>query len=99
MSGPLTLALPAALTLREAGPTLKQFAAQIQAASGAVRLDASGLEQLDSATLAVLLDCRRQAQSKHLAFEVANPPERLLALARLYGVMDLLGFTESAVQA
>lgn len=100
MSSPFTLALPASLTLREAGPTLRQFGAEIQGCSATgVRLDAGALQQLDSATLAVLLDCRRQAQGRQLRFEVVNAPERLVALARLYGVLELLGLADQSAAA
>lgn len=87
-----TLRLPAALTLREARAALATLAEAIASAPGpTIAIDASALMQIDSASLAVLLECRRLAQARQRGFEVHHPPGRLVDLARLYGVADLLG--------
>ncbi len=86
------LSLPAALTLREARSALATLAQAIASATGpTIAVDASALTQIDSASLAVLLECRRLAQGRQRGFEVHHPPGRLVDLARLYGVADLLG--------
>ena len=85
------LLLPATLTAREARDTLAMLT---QALAGepqsGVSVDASGLQQLDSAALAVLLECRRLALAWGKPFSIRQAPEKLAALARLYGVDDLL---------
>jgi phospholipid transport system transporter-binding protein len=55
-----------------------------------VVLDASALDQFDSSALAVLLFCQRQAKAVGQVLAVMGAPARLLQLARLYGVADLL---------
>ena len=56
----------------------------------AVVADASGLTKFDSSAIAVLLECRREAQIQGKSFSVRGLPERLRALAALYGVAQLL---------
>lgn len=91
------IALPAQLTLRDAGVALRALGPAIaQAAEATITLDAGALAQIDSAALAVLLECRRQAAARQRQFEVVNAPPRLTELARLYGVQDLLALRESA---
>ena len=53
-------------------------------------IDASGLQQFDSAALALLLECQRLAQASGRAFAVRGVPPKLGQLARLYGVEALL---------
>jgi phospholipid transport system transporter-binding protein len=90
------IALPAQLTLRDASLALRALEPAIaQAAEATITLDAAALAQIDSAALAVLLACRRQAESRQRHFEVVNAPARLAELARLYGVQDLLALRES----
>ena len=52
--------------------------------------DASALKDFDSAALAVLLDCRREALAAGKTFHIAHMPARLRDLATLYGVNELL---------
>lgn len=87
------LVLPAQLTHAEApacGRMLAQAIRAMPAGSGVAVADASALQQFDSSALAVLLDCRREALAAGLQFAVTGLPERLHALATLYGVADLL---------
>ena len=53
-------------------------------------IDFAGITGVDSSAVALLLEWRRQAQrlGKQLAF--VNLPANLLALARLYGVEELI---------
>jgi phospholipid transport system transporter-binding protein len=92
MSADATLALPAALTLREARSALDSLSSAIASASeSTITVDARALTLIDSASLAVLLECRRLAQARGRGFEVQGAPARLVDLARLYGVDQLLG--------
>jgi phospholipid transport system transporter-binding protein len=85
------LLLPATLTAVEARTTLRMLAQALTAEpdSGVV-IDASALQEFDSAALAVLLECQRQAQAWGRPFAVRQAPAKLAALAKLYGVDALL---------
>ncbi|MET0336089.1 MAG: STAS domain-containing protein [Rhizobacter sp.] len=102
------LVLPASVTLQDARDTQRmlsqalQQAAQAkgqQAPGGPVTVDASGLQQFDSAALAVLLECQRLASAWGQGFAVRNAPKKLAELARLYGVDTLLMPSETAAPA
>ena len=85
------LLLPAALTAREARDTQRLLAQALQREpeSGVV-VDASNLQQFDTAALSVLLECQRQSQAFGKSFALRNAPAKLAALAKLYGVATLL---------
>ena len=87
---PAVIALPATVTMNDAGATRAALALQLAAAELPV-IDASGLQVLDTAALAVLLDCRRQAQALGRSLRITGVPPKLLQLAQLYGVEALLG--------
>ncbi|WP_022982441.1 lipid asymmetry maintenance protein MlaB [Ideonella sp. B508-1] len=92
------LHLPAQITLSEARQVRDTLLSQIHAETGAeLVLDASALTQVDSATLAVLLACRRQAPARRWVIQGA--PAQLSDLARLYGVDSLLGLQARAAQS
>ena len=85
------LLLPAALTAREARDTQRLLAQALQREpEGGVLVDASNLQQFDTAALSVLLECQRQSQAFGRSFAVRNAPAKLAALAKLYGVATLL---------
>lgn len=90
-AGTTAIALPATLTLDEAGQVLRELSAALASASQPV-LDASTLVTLDTAALAVLLDCQRQAATRGKTLRVVGAPPKLSQLARLYGVEGLLAF-------
>ncbi|MCI4430312.1 MAG: STAS domain-containing protein [Burkholderiales bacterium] len=90
------LLLPATLTAREARDTLRMLALAIEGQADAVVVDASSLLQFDSAALSVLLECQRQALALGKAFTLLEPPPKLTALAKLYGVDVLLMRSASA---
>ena len=94
------LVLPASVTNREARDTLRLLT-QAMRSNGAenVVIDASPLQQLDSAAIAVLLECRRLAQASGRSFELRGAPPKLTALAELYGVDALLLAQQPAPQA
>ena len=85
------LLLPATITVREARAVQRMLAQALKSEpdSGVV-IDAGNLHQFDSAALAVLLECHRLANAWGHPFAVRNPPPKLAALARLYGVDGLL---------
>jgi phospholipid transport system transporter-binding protein len=85
-----TIALPARITMNDARATLAQLQAQLQAADAPV-IDAAALVDLDTAAIAVLLDCQRQAQAGGKRLQLVGAPAKLGQLARLYGVEGLLG--------
>lgn len=92
MGAQAVLTLPAALTLRDARSAMATLGPAIAAAGeSTITVDASALTNLDSASLAVLLQCRRLAEERQRGFEVLNTPTRLVDLAKLYGVAELLG--------
>lgn len=87
------LALPARLTLADANAVLTALQQGLPHTGETVQVDASGLQELDSAVLAVLLALRRLPEMKGRALHVSGAPARLVELAELYGVADLLGMS------
>ncbi len=90
------IALPARITMGTARAARAQLQPLLQASTAPV-IDASGLVDLDTAALALLLDCRRQAQARGQALQLVGAPAQLAQLAQLYGVADLLGLQPAAV--
>ena len=85
------LLLPATLTLNEARDALGMLSQALKReADPDVVIDASGLQQFDTAAIAVLLECRRLAQAWGKGFAVRHTPPKLAALAKLYGVDGLM---------
>ncbi|MBL8352579.1 MAG: STAS domain-containing protein [Burkholderiaceae bacterium] len=84
------IALPERVTLSEARATLERLEPLLAAADEPV-IDASALHELDSAAVAVLLDCQRQAHARGRTLRVTGAPPKLSQLAELYGVAPLLG--------
>ena len=92
------LLLPATLTSREARVTLRMLkqALQSEGSDGPVIVEAAPLQHLDSAALAVLLEIERLAVAWGRSFAVRGVPAKLAALAKLYGVEQLLLRPEGA---
>ena len=85
------LRLPDTLTQTQANECLKSLADGVQQESDAqVVVDAGLLRSFDSSALAVLLALRRECARAGKHFAVRSLPERLRALAALYGVEALL---------
>ena len=83
--------LPAALTQAEATDALRLLDTTLPTLHGAaVVIDGSALQRYDTSALAVLLACRRQALALGRGFLVRDLPPRLLDLAAVYGVLELL---------
>lgn len=56
-----------------------------------VLVDLSGVTEVDSSAVSLLLEWRRQALRANRRVEYVNLPSNLKSLADLYGVSDLLG--------
>lgn len=88
----LSLALPARLDATNAGTVEAGLVARLHEAGAGqrVQVDASALQSFDSSALATLLALQRMAGQEGLGVELLAPPIRLIELARLYGVHELL---------
>ena len=84
------LKLPAALTHESAAEFSQTLRQAVLSQPAEVVADASALTAFDSSALAVLLECRREAQAAGKSFSVQAAPPRLRQLAGLYGVADLI---------
>jgi phospholipid transport system transporter-binding protein len=78
--------LPATATLAEACALLGAIE------SGPDEIDASALRTFDTSAVALLLEARRRAQARGTTFTVRGANPKLMELARLYGVDELLSF-------
>lgn len=91
------LLLPAKLTNQEARDALAMLSQALKREPEAdVIIDASSLQQFDSAAIAVLLECQRQAQAWGKGFAVRHTPPHLASLAKLYGVDELMRLDTSS---
>ncbi len=84
------LVLPANITHANARTCAHMLAQALRSQEQSVVADVSSLQKFDSSALAVLLECRREAQIQGKSFSVRGLPERLRSLAALYGVAELL---------
>jgi phospholipid transport system transporter-binding protein len=57
---------------------------------GAAVLDFAGVTEVDSAAVALALECLREAHTRKLPLSLANLPEAMRNLAELYAVSELL---------
>jgi phospholipid transport system transporter-binding protein len=78
--------LPATATLADACALL------VALDSGPDEIDASALRTFDTSAVALLLEARRRAQARGAKLAVRGATPRLVELARLYGVDELLSF-------
>jgi phospholipid transport system transporter-binding protein len=83
------LVLPVELTHAQATAALRTLLQGLRAQPGGVVVDATALARFDSSALAVLLECRRASVALGRTFAVHGLPQRLAALAGLYGVAEL----------
>jgi phospholipid transport system transporter-binding protein len=88
--------LPALATLNEAAALAALFPAAVAAGTGPWHIDASAVQQLDSSTLALMLQAQRVAHAAGRTVLISGAPPKLLALARLYGLEALLPLSPSA---
>ncbi len=80
LQGPVTIATVSALLAQ----------ARTLLAPGAAVLDFAGVTDVDSAAVALALECLREARRRKLALSLANLPEAMQHLAELYAVSELL---------
>ena len=80
LQGPVTIA------------TASELLAQLRTlmAPGVAVLDFEGVTEVDSAAVALALECLREARRRELALSLANLPEAMRNLAALYSVSELL---------
>ena len=78
--GPVTIATVSALLAQ----------ARALLAPGASVLDFRGVTEVDSAAVALALECLREARRRKLALSLANLPGAMQNLAELYAVSELL---------
>jgi phospholipid transport system transporter-binding protein len=83
------LQLPEVLTHDQASAVAAQVC-NLARTQPSLQIDASKLTQFDSSALAVLLAGLREATQHQHALKVIGLPVKALALARVYGVQDLL---------
>jgi len=76
--------LPATATLAETTTLLGELGAEQDV------IDASALTDFDTSVVAFLLEARRRAEARGATLVVRGAPQKLLELARLYGVEELL---------
>lgn len=88
--------LPATATLELAAELAATLPAEVASGGGVLRVDASALQAYDSSTIALLLQARRLAQAAGRGFEVVGAPAKLVELARLYGVEELLALSPTS---
>jgi phospholipid transport system transporter-binding protein len=98
-NGTPAMQLPAEATLDNAAALVAALPQQINGGSGVLRVDASALKAFDSSTIALLLKARRLAQAAGRGFEVSGAPATLAALAKLYGVDELLALSSLRADA
>ena len=84
------LLLPAEITHANGRSCVHMLLQALRAEDAVAVADAGSLLKFDSCALAVLLECRREAQILGKTFSVRNLPTSLRALAALYGVAELL---------
>lgn len=88
--------LPAIATLDQAAELAATLPEAVAGGTGVLRVDASALASFDSSTIALLLQAQRLAQAAGRGFELVSAPAKLLELARLYGVEQLLRVAPAA---
>ena len=87
VSGALTLATVAA-ALAEGDVAIRE---------GVRTVDLAEVGELDSSALALLLAWLREAKRQNRALAIANLPQGLTTIARLYGVAELLPASPASI--
>lgn len=76
------------ITLANAGSTLDELKPRI--AEKISLLDFSGVTQVDSTVLALILSCMREAEHQSYQLRLSGFPSSITTLADLYGVASFL---------
>lgn len=97
------LALPATANLGAAAALAAQLSAEVdrRVRQGAtdICIDASALTVYDTATIALLLELRRRAAAGGAMLWLQAAPAKLVQLATLYGVGELLSGASAASES
>jgi len=80
LQGPVTIATVSALLAQS----------RLLLAPGVAVLDFKGVTEVDSAAVALALECLREGRRRKLPLSLANLPEAMHHLAQLYAVSELL---------
>jgi phospholipid transport system transporter-binding protein len=72
---------------------LLETSRELFAAATSLRVDLSGVTQVDSAALALLIEWSRQARQQQQSIRIEHAPEKLMAIARLTGTEDIIAMT------
>ncbi len=93
--------LPETATLEQAAGLLVQIDAALAASPGATGLliDASALKDFDTSAVALLLEAQRRGKRAGVGVQLVGLPPKLLELASLYGVDELLSVAPAATPA
>lgn len=86
------LTLPQTVRLGNAEQVLSLLTQGLKGSSAQTKLqlDASALQNFDSAALAVVLECQRRALASGRSVTLVGAPLKLEELARVYGLTGLL---------
>ena len=76
------------VTIATVTALLAQCRAQLE--PGVAVLDFKGVTEVDSAAVALALECVREGRRRKLALSLENLPDSMRNLAQLYAVSDLL---------
>ena len=87
--------LPEHATIEQAATLAAGLPAAVAQGSGVLHIDASAIQACDSSTIALLLQAHRLAQAAGRGIEVSGAPAKLVQLATLYGVQDLLALGQA----
>ncbi len=56
-------------------------------------IDFSGLQEVDSSAISMVLEWLRVSKSRNVQLSVVNMPDNMKSLASLYGVLELIPFS------
>lgn len=56
-------------------------------------IDFSGLEEVDSSAIGMVLEWLRVSQCRNLQLRIINMPDNMKSLASLYGVLEFISFS------
>ncbi|WP_137936681.1 STAS domain-containing protein [Chitinivorax sp. B] len=87
----MRIPLSGSLTYREAVDVLDRIAAQLTAPE--TILDMSGVDDVDSSAVALLLAWARRAREQSISIRCEQAPDNVLSLAALYGADGLLALS------
>lgn len=90
-NGPGSWRLSGDLDLAGVG-ALANEAARIARTTSPSSIDLSGIGRMDSAALALLLECKRLANASGNPLQLRGAPRQLQSIAALYGIEGLLEF-------